>query len=120
MDKKEIIDFIENFKCRGGIENKQSIEAFFLEGNCYWFARILKCRFPQGKILYDVLHNHFLFYGGNTLDIKNNGIFDIRGDITEAYLSWVLDGTVVDWDLYHDETHRKRIWRDCIAFKEVE
>ena len=33
----------------------------WLSGNCYYFAVILKSRFPEGKIYYDVIHGHFVF-----------------------------------------------------------
>lgn len=120
MNKKdEIKNFIENFKIRNGKANRLGIEEFFMDGGCYWFSKILNDLFPQGKILYDLRNNHFLFYGGYSLNIKEEGIFDIRGEVTEAYLPWLLQGTVVEWDRYDDIAHKARIWRDCIAFKEV-
>ena len=118
-NKDKIKDFIENFKNRNGKENRLGIEEFFINGGCYWFSKILSNLFPQGKILYDLRSNHFLFYGGYSLNIKEEGIFDIRGEVTEAYLPWLLQGTVVEWDRYDDAAHRSRIWRDCIAFEEV-
>ena len=118
MNKDKIKDFIENFKNRNGEENRLGIEEFFMNGGCYWFAKILQDRFPYGKIMYHVRDNHFIFYGGNTLDIWNNGIFDIRGEVTQTYINWVVQGTVVEWDRYDDTVHKSRIWRDCIAFEE--
>ena len=35
----------------------------WLEGNCYYFARILKMRF-KGEIWYDLVEGHFLFRKG--------------------------------------------------------
>ena len=118
-NKDEITDFIEKFKNRNGKGNRLAIEEFFMNGNCYWFAKILKERFPSGKILYDLRNNHFLFYGGQSLNIKEEGIFDIRGEVTEEYLPWLLQGTVIEWDKYNDTIHKARIRRDCITFKEV-
>lgn len=121
MTQKEQINcFIENFKTRNGRRNWKYIEDFFLEGCCFWFAQILKIRFPFGKILYDLKNNHFLFYGGEDLNIEKNGIFDIRGEVTKAYLPWVLNGTIVEWNKYDDIAHKKRLWRDCITFTEKE
>lgn len=41
----------------------------WLNGNCYYFAIILKERFPQGEIYYDVINCHFVFkYGLNFYD----------------------------------------------------
>ena len=119
MEKQKILNFIQKFKTRNGEVNQYFIEEFFLKGSCYWFAKILSERF-SGKILYDIVNNHFLFYGGYSLDIVNNGIFDIRGDVTEECLSSVLDGSIVEWNLYNDTTHKKRIWRDCVVFEEEE
>ena len=117
MNKKEEIgNFIKNFKNRSGERNRKYIEEFFLNGGCYWFAHILKSQFPFGKILYDLTNNHFLFYGDNIVNVKEAGIFDIRGDVTDTYLPWILNGTVIEWNMYDDLPHRERIWRDCIAF----
>ena len=118
-NKDKIKNFIENFKNRNGKNNRLGIEEFFMNGCCYWFAKILKDRFPQGIILYDLKNNHFLFYGGNSINIKENGVFDIRGEVTEAYLPWILQGAVVEWDKYNDSAHKARIQRDCIVFKEI-
>ena len=104
MEKQKILNFIQKFKTRNGEVSQYFIEEFFLKGNCYWFAKILSERF-SGKILYDIV---------------NNGIFDIRGDVTEECLSSVLDGSIVEWNLYNDTTHKERIWRDCVVFEEEE
>ena len=119
-NKEKINYFIENFKTRNGDKSWKTIEDFFLEGCCFWFAQILKARFPFGKILYDLKNNHFVFYGGDDLNIEKNGIFDIRGEVTNAYLPRILNGSVVEWSKYEDFSHKKRLWRDCIAFTETE
>ncbi len=33
----------------------------WLNGNCFYFAVILKNRFPKGVIFYDVVIDHFVF-----------------------------------------------------------
>lgn len=118
--KQRITNFITNFKQRSGEKNQDIIESFFMEGSCYWFAKILQDRFPNGKILYDVIGNHFLYYGGNTINIEENGIFDITGEVTQIYVPWILQGSVVEWETYPDDIHKERIWRDCIAFGKEE
>ena len=34
----------------------------WLDGNCYYFAVILKTRFPYGDIFYDTINGHFVTY----------------------------------------------------------
>lgn len=72
------------------------------EGNCYYFALILKDRFPKGRIYYDVIDGHFIFY--------YNGIYYDWNGIVKSY------GFVVDWDKFdeYDSLLKNRIIRDCI------
>lgn len=74
----------------------------WMDGNCYYFAIILKDRFPEGKILYDVIYGHFVFlYEGEYYDWKG---------ITKPL------GYVVSWDNFdeYDSLLKQRIIRDCI------
>ena len=43
------------------IARRFSQNCHWLDGNCYYFAQILKSRFPKGDIYYDVIWGHFLF-----------------------------------------------------------
>lgn len=49
------MDKIEEF-----IKRRFQSDCNWLEGNCYYFARILKMRF-KGEIWYDLVEGHFLF-----------------------------------------------------------
>ena len=72
-------------------------------GNCYYFAVILKDRFPEGKIFYDVRLGHFVYhYFGQFYDWI--GIYDCNED----YL--------IPWDTFgiYDSARKQRIVRDCI------
>ena len=72
-------------------------------GNCYYLALILKDRFPEGRICYDVIYGHFVFeYEGKYYDW--NGIYD------------EFDKIMVAWDEFdeYDELQKDRIIRDCI------
>lgn len=72
-------------------------------GNCYFFAVILKARFPKGEIYYDVVDGHFVF--------KLNGTFyDHTG------LIFVSTSNIVLWDKFkeYDEGRYKAIVRGCI------
>ena len=75
----------------------------WLNGNCYFFAVILKSRFPEGKIFYDVVYGHFVFQ-------YQNQYYDWTG----IYKS--TDGFLVSWDEFdkYDSLQKKRIAQDCI------
>lgn len=72
-------------------------------GNCYYFAIILKDRFPEGKVFYDVRLGHFAFK-------YCNQFYDWLGayECNEDYL--------IPWDLFdmYDSAQKQRIIRDCI------
>ena len=71
--------------------------------NCYYFALILKDRFPNGAIYYDVIHGHFVF--------KLNGkYYDHTGIV--SYGDWYL----VEWEKFdeYDKLQKKVIIRDCL------
>lgn len=76
----------------------------WLEGNCYYFAVILKDRFPSGRIWYDVVWGHFFFeYNGKYYDYL--GFVDPR----------ILSHSVL-WDEMdeYDRLQKERTIRDCI------
>lgn len=59
----KVLEFIER--------RFSSTDAHWQDGNCYYFAIILKERFPKGKIIYDPIANHFIFrYRGKLYDSK--------------------------------------------------
>lgn len=72
-------------------------------GNCYYFAVILKARFPEGKIYYDVINGHFVF-------VYNNMFYDYIGSYDEYH------DTLIPWDEFddYDVLLKQRIIRDCI------
>lgn len=70
----DIENFIKDFKCFG---TGQEIIDCFKQGYCYWFAYILKSRFPKGEIYYNIC-NHFVYK-------YNNRLYDITGDCTNKY-----------------------------------
>ena len=75
----------------------------WMSGNCYFFAVILKNRFPEGKILYDVIYGHFVFQ-------YQNQFYDWTG------VYKLTDGFLVYWDEFdkYDSLQKKIIIRDCI------
>lgn len=74
----------------------------YLNGLCYWFAYILKGRFPDGEIWYDQISNHFYF-------VLNNNAYDVRGRVN-------LPNTSIKWDEYKnfDSCDYERVIRYCI------
>lgn len=75
-------------------------------GNCYYFAVILKTRFPQGDIYYDTIDGHFLFRYGSAF-------YDFGGTVDMSDKS---AGAIIDWSIFksYDPKHYERIVRDCI------
>lgn len=73
-----------------------------MNGNCYYFAIILKDRFPEGKIYYDDVYGHFVFK-------YNEKLYDWTG-VTNT------NGHLIEWDKFdeYDSLLKKRIIRDCI------
>ena len=78
------------------------MDAKWLDGNCFYFAKILESRFPDGEIYYDVIEGHFVF--------KYNYIYyDYSGRIEP-------EGVLVKWDEFdeYDALQKQVIIRDCI------
>lgn len=71
-------------------------------GNCYYFAQILKTRFPHGIIFYDVINGHFIFQ-------YNSKYYDWSGEIKSINF-------LVEWDKFdeYDSFQKQRIIRDCV------
>lgn len=98
----EVLRFIAKF--RGS-------EDVFLNGCCYWFARILEERFGNygASIAYEPREGHFI-------TIINGRAYDVRGDVTHLYWGKTLyDLNQLDgWD----STLYERLMRDCVNFSE--
>lgn len=74
----------------------------WLDGNCYYFGMILKLRFPQSVLYYDVVLGHFV-------TLINGKYYDWSGEVKP-------DGYLVEWDKFekYDGLQYKTIIRDCI------
>lgn len=96
IGNKEVLDYVNVINRRFAKNGKWDSE------NCYYFAVILKDRFPGGDIYYDVINGHFSY--------KYNGV---HYDHTGAF---VPDGYLVRWDDFddYDCIQKARIVRDCI------
>ena len=84
------------------IQRRFKTDNQWLKGNCYYFAVILKDRFPDGVIWYDVIYGHFCFQYGDKY-------YDWSGEIKPK-------GVLIQWDVFdeYDSTQKQRIIRYCI------
>lgn len=76
----------------------------WLNGNCYYFAIILKTRFPQAIILYDVIDGHFV---ASIDGIKYDWWGEVEDYGNHYYVIWD------EFDKY-DSFQKQRIIRDCV------
>ena len=85
------------------INRRFKSDCSWMTGNCYFFAVILKSRFPEGKIYYDVIAGHFVFQ-------YQNKFYDWTG------LYHSNDAILVSWDEFdqYDSLRKEIIIRDCI------
>ena len=97
--EQEVLTFIDKFK----FTNKKEVEKVFLEGDCYYFAIILKTRFKYARLMYDSIMGHF------TAKIHGE-LYDITGKVTEKYKDSIPFHEV-------DEIEKTRIIRDCVRFE---
>ena len=84
------------------IQRRFQSDCNWLAGNCYYFSLILKDRFPDGIIYYDVIDGHFIFK-------YQESYYDWSGEIHP-------DGYLVEWDKFeqYDSLQKQVIIRDCI------
>ncbi len=96
--KNDTEQFINHFHELGS----QDVSVVFTRGCCYWFSYIMCGRFPDAKMVYDPVANHFCTE-------RNGRIYDITGDVTGQYQH------IEDWDTY-PAMEKKRIERFCRDF----
>lgn len=91
----EVLDFIHR---------RFPKDSDWFTGNCYYFALILKDRFPEGSIFYDVIDGHFV----TKIDDIN---YDWSGVVSNNGYHYY-----VEWDKFntYDSLQKERIIRDCI------
>jgi len=95
MEPNEVLEFIHK---------RFPNDCFWLNGNCYYFALILKTRFA-GTIYYDVIDGHFVtMIGANKYDWS--GVVDESGN--HRYVRWDDFGK-------YDSIQRERIISGCIS-----
>lgn len=96
---------VENDNVVEFIRRRFPSDCNWLNGNCYYFAVILKARFPEGTILYDQVDGHFVVDIGGTL-------YDWTGAVRES----PGPHSYVAWDEFDDidRLQHRRIVRDCV------
>jgi hypothetical protein len=79
----------------------------WLNGNCYFFAKILETAF-FGYIVYDPIDGHFLFtqYGNESIFYDWAGAHKYEKDYSDKFEVWELYKT-------KDPSHYSRVMRDC-------
>ena len=84
------------------ISRRFPVDCDWITGNCYYFSLILRDRFPEGLIYYDVVNGHFIFK-------YKDYYYDWTGRIEP-------DGYLVEWERFdeYDSNLKKIIVRDCI------
>ncbi len=99
-----ILDFIAKFNEK---DFCYVLEETFTQGFCYYFAVILKTRFPEVVIYYDQIDGHFIsFYKGEFYDITGHLAKYDSGNRTGL---WRWDTLESEDELLFD-----RVWNDCV------
>lgn len=75
----------------------------WLDGNCFYFSTILKARFPEGVICYDVIAGHFIFK-------YKEQFYDWNGQYSSE------TSYIVEWEKFdeYDIRQKERIISGCI------
>lgn len=84
------------------IKRRFKTDCKWVSGNCYYFSVILKDRFPEGTIFYDVIKGHFMF-------LYKDQFYDWTGIIPSSEC-------LVEWDSFekYDSLQKERIVKECI------
>ena len=96
-----VLDFISRFQ---NYNENGEVTQTFTNGCCFWFAKILTDRFPEGKIVYNPVANHF------AAELWAR-YYDITGEIQDitGYSYWA-------WYQHYDPIHYDRLTQQCINF----
>lgn len=113
LKRLPIEEFIGRFKSGFTFTNNaaqvtEDLEAVFTEGNCYYFALILKSIYTEGRIIHIAPINHFVLQ-------YDNSFYDITGKI-DIFESHYANCDFQDFEnlQYDDPIEYNRLMRDCI------
>jgi hypothetical protein len=104
QEENLILKFIAKFNSH---ECLFVLQETFTKGFCYYFAIILKERFPESTIYYDQIDGHFIV-------LYEFKFYDITGHLPKYDTE--NRGGLWRWDRLEaeDELLFDRIWRDCV------
>lgn len=89
--ENKVLDFIQR-RFPKARDDKQ-----WVSGNCFYFASILKVRFPEGYIVYDVIEGHFLFlYFSLLVDAVHHEY--LTKTFVPSETNFMLSSSIVVWD----------------------
>lgn len=96
--RNKVLDFINR---------RFPVDCNWLSGNCYYFAQILKQRFEDGVILYDVIDGHFVTLIEGIMYDWSGIVLPDENENSHFY---------VEWDKFdeYDDLQKKCIEEDCI------
>lgn len=93
--KEEILEFINR---------RFKKDCNWLDGNCYYFAKILQIRFPKLEVVYFPIEGHFMTWD------KEAGLFYDAAGAHEASGPFYL----IEWIKKYEPFLYERLVRDCI------
>ena len=112
------------------IKHFDGAQDVFINGCCYWFARILNGRFSAmlandmhvGYILYEPVEGHFLFGVADVRELHGDDrafeYYDIRGNVTRLYKGkelYTIRRMIDEMPDYYDH-----LMRNCRDFEDDE
>ena len=77
----------------------------WLDGNCFFFAKILECAF-MGTIVYDPIDGHFLFTQDGEIYYDWAGAHQYEKEHSDKFEVW-------KFYMRKDPSHYARVIRDC-------
>jgi len=95
--EKEILEFINR---------RFPIDCNWMDGNCFYFAQILKARF-HGDVVYDPIDGHFLFLTSDNQLYDWTGKRNYTKERRRKMFLWR------DHSL-KDPLHHEHVYRDCV------
>jgi hypothetical protein len=88
------------------IKRRFPSDSHWMDGNCFYFAQILKARF-HGDVVYDPIDGHFLFLA------SDNQLYDWTGRRVYTNEERKKMSLWRDYPL-KDSLHHDHIYRDCV------
>jgi len=88
------------------IHRRFPVDCNWMNGNCFFFAKILASRFP-GDVVYDPIEGHFLFWAGDDNLYDWSGLREYTETERKKMFLWRESPSI-------DILQHGRIYRDCV------